>query len=63
MKIKDSFLNFSSKKVKEIYKVVNKKKNVKPKPKISIITKKSSQRQVLVLMSLENSKKFMVLSG
>ena len=29
MKIKDSFLNFSSKKVKEIYKVVNKKKNDK----------------------------------
>jgi len=63
MKIKNSFLNLSFKKVEKIHKVVNKKKNDKLKPKISIITKEPSQRQVLISISPENSKKFIVLSG
>ena len=60
MKIKNSFLNLSTKKTKEIQKVINKLK--KNKSKFNITTKVSSRRLVLVLMNLTNSNKFIVLS-
>jgi len=56
MKIKDSFPNLSP---KEIHKMVNKKNKIL-KPRINITTKEPSRRQVLVLMNLENSRKFKV---
>ena len=54
--IKNSFLNLLAKKIEEVYKVLN-------KPKLNMITKGSSRRQVIILMSLNNFQKFMLLSN
>ena len=51
----------SSKKIKEVYKVINKPR--KDKPKINMIFKGLSKRQVLVPMSQADSTKLMVLSS
>jgi len=61
VKIKESFLSLSTKKIEEVQKIMNKPK--KEKPKFSMTTKRLSRRQVLVLMSLVNSSKFIVLSN
>ena len=61
VKIKKNFLGLSSKKIKEVYKVINKPR--KDKPKINMIFKGLSKRQVLVPMSQADSTKLMVLSS
>ena len=61
IKIKEFFLNLSLKKIKDIHKVINDIR--KKKPKFKMTTKGLSRRQVLVFISPENSKKFMILSG
>ena len=59
MKIKKNFLNILTKKVKEIYKVLNKLKI--NKLKFNMITKGLSRKQLIVLISLTNLEKFMAL--
>lgn len=61
VKFKKNFLGLSSKKIKEVYKVINKPR--KDKPKINMIFKRLSKRQVLVPMSQADSTKLMVLSS
>jgi len=61
VKIKESFLSLSTKKIEEVQKIINKPK--KEKPNFSMIIKGLSKRQVLVPMSLVNSSKFIVLSN
>jgi len=61
IKIKENFLNISTKKVKEIYKVLNELKI--DKPKFNMTTKGLLRKQVIVLMSLTNSERFMTLSS
>ena len=61
VKIKKSFPNLSAKKVEEIHKVLNRLK--KDKPRLNIITKSPSRKQILVLMSPNSSDKFIVLSS
>ena len=61
VKFKKNFLGLSSKKIKEVYKVTNKPR--KDKPKINMIFKRLSKRQVLVSMSQADSTKLMVLSS
>ena len=61
VKIKESFLSLLTKKIEEVQKIINKPK--KEKPKFGMAIKRLSRRQVLVLMSLVNSSKFMVLSN
>jgi len=60
VKIKENFSNLSAKKVEEIHKVLNRPK--KDKPRLNMITKSLFRKQVLVLMSFNNSDQFMVLS-
>jgi len=54
IKIKNSFLNLSAKKIEEVYKVLN-------RPKLNIMTKDPSRRQVIIPMSSNNFQKFMSL--
>ena len=61
VKIKKNFLNLSTKKIKEFYKIINKTR--KERPKININFKSLSQRQVLVSINQFNSAKFIVLSN
>jgi len=61
VKIKKNFLGLSSKKIEEVYKVINKPR--KDKPRINMIFKGPSRKQVLVPMSQANSTKFIVLSS
>ena len=59
IKIKENFLNISTKKFKKIHKVLNELKL--NKPKFNMTTKGPSRKQVIVLMSLTNSERFMTL--
>ena len=61
VKIKKNFLNLSTKKIKEFYKIIDKTR--KERPKININFKSLSQRQVLVSINQFNSAKFIVLSN
>ena len=61
VKIKESFSSFSTKKIEEVQKIINKPK--KEKLRFSMITKGPSRRQVLVLMSLSNLDKFIIYSN
>ena len=61
VKIKEIFLNLSTKKIKEIQKVINEQK--KKKPRFNITIKDSLKKQVLVPMSSTNSNKFMAMSS
>jgi len=61
VKIKEIFPNISVKKIKEVQKMLNKPK--KDKPRLNIITKDLLRKQIIILMSLGNSNKFMVLSN
>lgn len=56
----ENFSNLSFKKIKEVYKVINKLR--KEKPTINTTFKELLRKQVLVSMSLSNSTKFMILS-
>jgi len=61
IKIKDNFPNLFTKKIEEIHKVLNETK--KNKPRLNIMTKRLSRKQIIVLISLNNLEKFMVLSN
>jgi len=60
LKIKESFLKLSFKKIEEIHKIINEQK--KEKLYINITTKGPSRRQVIVSMSNANLSKFMLSS-
>ena len=51
LKIKEIFLNIPNKKIDMVQKVIN-DDNGKHKPKINMITKGSSHKQVIVLMNM-----------
>jgi len=56
LKIKETFPNFQDHKIKQVQKIIN---NVeKPKPRINMISKGPSHKQVIILMSIENTKYF-----
>ena len=57
IKIKNNFPSLSSKKIKEIHKVINEPK--KNKSRINMITKNPSRRQIIIPISIINSQKFM----
>lgn len=61
MKIKENFPNLSTKKIKKVHKILIELK--KDKLKLNITTKKLLIKQVIILMSLVNSERFMVLSN
>jgi len=54
--IKDAFLKLLSIKVNEIHKVINNSIQ-KDKPKINIITKSSSRKQIIISMGTHNSER------
>ena len=55
MKIKETFLKLSSQKVSEIYKVLDNTK--KRKPKINMMTKDPSRKQIIILINTINSER------
>jgi len=57
LKIKEMFPNFQDCKIKQVQKIINNVK--KPKPRFNMITKGLSCKQVIVPMSIENTKYFM----
>ena len=57
LKIKKNFSNLSNKKIKELNKSIF-NNGGKSKPRISMMTKGPSHKQVIVTMNSENSKKF-----
>jgi len=57
LKIKKNFSNLSNKKIKELIKSIF-NNGGKSKPRISMMTKGPSHKQVIVTMNSENSKKF-----
>lgn len=61
LKIKDNFLNLSNKKIEELYNSLN--KSNKLKPYINIMTKDPLCKQIIVPMSSDNSRKFMISFG
>ena len=61
VKIKKNFPNLSAKKSEEIYKVLNGPK--KNKPRLDMMTKGLSRKQVLVSISSNNLDKFIILSS
>lgn len=61
VKIKKNFLNLSAKKIEEVHRILN--NNKKNKPKINIITKDFSRKQIIIPMSLQNTKRIMVKSN
>ena len=62
LKIKENFPKLSNKKIKELNKSIFNNGN-KLKPKINIMTKSPSHKQVIVPMGSDNSRKFMSSSG
>jgi len=61
VKIKENFLNLLAQKVKEVHKVLNNLK--KNKSKLNITTKSPPRKQVIILMSLLNTNKFIAKSN
>jgi len=57
LKIKETFSNFPNKKIDSIQKVIN-SSNDKPKHKLNMTTKGLSQKQVIIPMNNELSKRF-----
>jgi len=55
-KIKKAFSNLKADKINNIQKII--KDNIKPKPRINIITKSLSRKQVIILMNNNNKMKF-----
>jgi len=58
LKIKETFPNLSTKKIKNIQKVIN--SGGKVKPKLYMTTKKLSQKQIIVPISNDNKSKFII---
>jgi len=61
LKIKESFLQLSNKKVEEMHKTINDLSRLKPH--ISMTTKERSCKQIIVSMNNENITSFMKSSG
>ena len=61
-KIKENFSKLSNKKIKEINKFTFGKIN-KPKPRINMMTRDSSCKQIIIPMSMDNINKFMSASS
>jgi len=59
MKIKGNIPNLSTKKIEKVHKILNKPK--KDKSKLNMTIKRLLRKQVIVLMSLVNSERFIVL--
>jgi len=57
IKIKDTFLAFSTQKIDQIHKIVN--SNTNPKLCIQMTTKGPSRKQIIISMSSDNINKFM----
>jgi len=62
LKIKENFSKLSNKKIKEISKTIFGKAD-KPRPKINMMTKGPSRKQIIVPMSMDNANKFMLASS
>jgi len=60
VKIKENFPNISTKKIKEVYNIMNNTK--KERPRINMTIKDFSRRQVITSMSLINTKRIMAMS-
>jgi len=56
LKIKETFPNLQDCKIKQVQKIIN--SVIKPKPQINMTSKGPSQKQIIVLMSVENTKYF-----
>ena len=56
--IKENFLNLSANKIKKVHKVFN--NQIKDKPKINIMTKGPSRKQIIISISLQISRRIMV---
>lgn len=61
LKLKKKLPNLSLKKIEDIYKMIN--NSGKVKPRINMITKGPSRRQIILSMGTANVSKFMALSG
>jgi len=62
LKIKKNFSELSNIKIKELNKLIF-NKSEKPKPKINITTKDPSHKQVIIPISNDNTKRFMMASN
>ena len=61
LKIKEMFSKLQVSKIDNIHKIIN---NIgKPKPKVNMITKRPSRKQVIISMNNENKAKFMESSS
>ena len=61
MKLKENFSNLSAKKIKNIHRTINNFGKVKPK--ISMMTKDSLRKQIIVLIGNNNKSKFIASSN
>ena len=61
-KIKENFLELSNKKIEQINKLIFNISD-KPKPRINMMTKGPSRKQIIVPMSSSNANKIMAASG
>ena len=62
LKIKENFPELSNKKIKELNRLIF-NKSEKPKPKINMMTKGPSRKQVITPMGSDNTKSFMTTSS
>jgi len=61
LKLKENFSNLSAKKIKNIHRTIN--NFGKAKPKISMMTKDSLRKQIIVLIDNNNKSKFIAFSN
>ena len=61
LKIKEMFSKLQVSKIDNIHKIIN--SIGKPKPKVNMITKRPSRKQVIISMNNENKAKFMESSS
>jgi len=57
LKIKETFLALNAKKIDQVNSII--KDNPKPKPRIQMMTKGLSRKQIIIPMSKENNSAFM----
>jgi len=61
LKIKETFPKLQVNKINNIHKIIN--GSNKPKPKINMMTKRPSRKQIIISMSIHNKTKFMEIFG
>ena len=61
LELKENFHKLSDKKIEEIYKIVN-NSNI-PKPKLNMMTKGPSHKQIIIPISSDKNKNFMATSN